>query len=74
MPPKKQTFGFVPIPKTIHLFQSLKNPPLKKTSLEGGGITPSSHTHPNKPFLKRKKRVPNPLSPYFKPSRRIYNF
>ncbi len=57
MPPKKQTFGLDPIPKKIHLSQSLKkNPPFER-----GGITPSSPFHPKKnPFGKKN---PNPLSP-----------
>jgi hypothetical protein len=61
MPPKKQPFGLVPIPKKIHLSQSLK----KKPPLEKGGITPSSLPHPKKTLLKKKKN-PNPLSPFLK--------
>jgi len=61
MPSKKQPFGLVPIPKKIHLSQSLK----KKPPLEKGGITPSSLPHPKKTLLKKKKN-PNPSSPFLK--------
>jgi hypothetical protein len=51
MPPKKQTFGSIPIPKKLYLFQSFKKIP----PLERGGITPSS-LHLNKnPFQKKEK-------------------
>jgi hypothetical protein len=52
MPPKKQPFELVPIPKKIHLFQSFK----KKLPLEMGGIITSSRRHPKKILLKKKKK------------------
>jgi len=49
MPPKKQTFGLIPIPKKIHPAQFLK----KKLPLERGGFIPSSPSYPKKtPFKK----------------------
>jgi hypothetical protein len=50
MPPKKQTFGLILIPKKIHLSQSLK----KKTSFGKGGITSSSPPHPTKNLFEKK--------------------
>jgi hypothetical protein len=65
MPPKKQPFGFVPIPNKIHLSQSLKIKPL----LERGGITSSSSPHRKKTILKKiKNKNPNPSSPFLKAS------
>jgi hypothetical protein len=52
MPPKKQPFELVPIPKKIHLSQSLE----KKPPLERGGIGPWSPPHPKKTLLKKKKK------------------
>jgi hypothetical protein len=51
MPPKKQPFGLVPIPKKF----SYPNP-LKETPFERGGITSSSPLHPKKPLLKKRKK------------------
>jgi hypothetical protein len=52
MPPKKQPFGLVPIPKKIHLSQSLK----EKPPLERGGITPILPSSQKKnPFEKEKE-------------------
>ncbi len=57
--PKKQTFGLVPIPKKIHLSQSLKKKP------------PLNLPHPplltqKKPFWKKRIKTPNPSSHFFK--------
>jgi len=51
MPPKKQTFGLVPIPKVIHLSQSFK-----KTLLWKGVELPHPPLLTKKnPFGKKKK-------------------
>ncbi len=58
MPPKKQTFGLVPIPNKIHLSQSLKKQFLSK-GVEL--IHPPFLTQKN-PFEKEKKfLIPRPL-------------
>jgi len=44
MPPKKQPFELVLIPKKTHF----SNPYKKKPPLERGGIIPSSPPHPKK--------------------------
>jgi hypothetical protein len=49
MPPKKQPFELVPIPKKNHLFQSFN----KKPPLERSGIIASSSPHPKKTLLKK---------------------
>jgi len=66
MPPKKQTFGLIPIPNKIHLSQSLK-----KIPLERGGIDPSSQkkTPFGKDFF-----FPNPSSPFLKAPLTTCNF
>jgi len=63
MPPKKQTFGLVPIFK-----KKFTSPnPLKKAPLEKGGITPSSPPHPKKTHLKKKKKKKlTPHPPFLK--------
>jgi hypothetical protein len=48
MPPKKQPFGLIPIPKNNYLSQSH----LTKYPLESGGII-SSSLHPKKTLLKK---------------------
>jgi hypothetical protein len=61
MPPKKQTFGFVPIQKNIYLSQSLK-----KTSFEKGWNYPILPSSPKKyPFEKEKKTFLTPHPPLF---------
>jgi hypothetical protein len=52
MPPKKQPFGLVPIPKNIHLSQSLK-----KNLLEKGVELPHSPFTQKKTLLKNKNKI-----------------
>jgi len=62
MPPKKQTFGLVPIFK-----KKFTSPnPLNKAPLEKGGITPSSPPHPEKNLFGKEKKKINTSSPFFK--------
>jgi len=63
MPPNKQPFGLIPIPKKIHLSQSLK----KHLLWKGVELSHPPLFTQKKPFWKRKKkRNPNSLPPFLK--------
>ncbi len=62
MPPMKQPFDLVPIPKK----RSPIPVPLKKPPLERGGVTPSSPPHPKKTPSEKEKIILAPFPLFLK--------